>query len=294
MKFWFSKKKEIPSWSPFAKDKDFYFFMDQIARFFEPYNTRTDLESGQVVKADSLSGIDEIFVLYNAAVLCADAEHQEYEEIISKKFSPLLNGTAFDSKEERMLAARILPKYIFEQMNSENFVGFDVAEGLFCYLVYDTSQGAVNATKEELSQLNKSEAELMKLGRANVRNKYPFMIEPYSGNIFIVGSEYYYAPNIMIELGDYPNLIGKFGSIISPSNGHLVTVALIEDDSIFDELLKVAQLADFARENFENRVSQDLYWYKPNGEFSKISINAEDGIMALPGELVNMLRELAE
>lgn len=287
-------KIEIPSWSPFSNPEHFYHFINEVKENIKDKGYELDVENGEMRMSVNIDGEEKIqrIFLSNLSKYCEGASIEEYKEMVSEFFQSMQKLYGDEAIEDKMIGLRIHTSKTMKMSDGDSFVGVEMLEGLYCVVVYDTDYGAKVARKKELDALNKSRAELFDIGFKNIQEKYPRELVHLEGNFFQVRDDSFYAPNILVDMPNNSNLIGRYGSLISPSNGIVTTILKIEGESIFGEIKTLSNMAVNLLYSEPNPITSNLYWYTPDGKYHCLFIDIENGKLQMPQEFAQLLSEI--
>jgi hypothetical protein len=305
--FSFFKKKEpvvrVPQWSRIANSSDYIIFKKAVEHYFADYNACLNFNDGVVhLEETEMFGVDAINLINLFRYCLSQGKSETFlptiEEFLGNMRREANAGKASPEfeKAKDTLGLRILTVKLFEQMSDEFYIGAQLFENLFYFLVFDLPDTVTNVSHADAAPWGVSHHELLKIGKRNTASKYPQAValqEILELKIWTVENEYFYAPNILLDIEEHPNLIGAHGSLIIVPSGDRLFIYPIEGIEVTDAIRKLAVVAKFFYEDKPNPISPDLYWYR-NGRYITIPYNIEHpDFTTLPDAFVSMIRDLS-
>ena len=279
---------EIPSWSSFESRERFWHFANLLRAEAEKYGANLNLEIGEV-RLERDEDKEHILQLRNLDLACKEAKIDDVSLNVEKLFATIF--TDFVHEEPTLLCVRILPEITHGGYRFDG-IGYKVAEDLFCYVVDDTPDRTTNLSRNYLEKSGMTEEDLIQLGIKNSFEHKELVVKNLTGNFYAVYEEYYYAPNVILDLKRFPEVLGKYGAIVAPCNGSSTYILKVSDGSVVDEFTKLVQIAVESYIEKSNRVSPNLYWYQPDGSFLFFPFNREESSIGVSPEAFQKFQEI--
>jgi len=300
------RKKEpvttVPQWSRIANASDYVVFKKAVQHCFKDYRADLMFEEGVINLGETETFGVDVISLINLFKYCISRGNSEtflptVEEFLGSMRRCANGGTAspeFEAAKDT-LGLRILTVKVFKQMSEEFYIGAQLFGNLFYFLVFDLPDTVTNVSQVDAAPWGVSHNELLKIGKRNTASKYPQTValqDILELKIWTVENDYFYAPNILLDIEDHPNLIGAYGSLVIVPNGDRLFIYPIEGIEVTDALRKMAVVAKFFYEDKPNPISPDLYWYY-NGQYTTIPFNIDQpDFNTLPETFISMMREM--
>ena len=297
-----NKKKDVPLWAAVLGSKNYPLFIKEVDCFFKvlgkPYIIDDDMVA---IDWDGKGRMGE-FGLENLARKCSEKNPKDYITVMVNHFGPLLDGaTRMAQMQEDMDDFEKAKQYLCVRLYSRSYVK---DEGLVCRkfagelyetLVFDFPAVAQPILKQDAEKWNKSLAELFKIGLKNTHHKY----SPIIKDIPVVDDFFYAvtvkrnlsAPNILLELKEYPELIGTSGSIIAaPTKNLLMIYPVVDGKKTVDMTYAFVESLTTLYGDGQDALTKELYWYY-DGRFEviKYRLTEKDIGVMLPEKLAILL-----
>jgi hypothetical protein len=265
----FKKRNMVPEWASAMKPKEYALFMSAVEDYFQRKGETFVINDSVVHLADD----DWSFGLVNVLQICAQLNSQEYRAVIEHHFGLIIENEAFRKtldfddfdKIKQYIGVRLYDLGSATVAGNDATLRRQLAGEVFKVLVYDFPQTIDNIPQSDVDKWGKAEDELFDIGVKNIRNKYLLDWEVMSTDddeFYIIETEHFFAPNILLELDNREELVGKHGAIIAIPNRHLAIIYPIRD-------LKVVRMLDFFFSSvplFFSRgpgsLTQEIYWYR--------------------------------
>ncbi len=303
--FSFFKKKEpeikVPEWSRFDSTEDYLAFKNALMHYFRHENVQFDFDAGIISGRDIEKTGVSVLNMVNLSKYCSGSPAGNYQAIIARHIGKLHEHATTKPDFEDFatvrpaLGLRILTDMLFELMPPEAYIGNTLFVNLFYFLVYDLPDTVYSVKREDANRWGISYSELLTIGKENIELKYPQTIttlDILDLQLWVVHRDHFYAPNILFDIDDYPELVGTSGSLVAVPNGDRVLIYPIEGIEVTSVIGKLAATARFYYEEKPNPITPHMYWYF-EGDFIHIPYNPhKPDFTLLPEEFVNMLRDL--
>ncbi|MDR1387708.1 MAG: hypothetical protein LBJ44_09025 [Propionibacteriaceae bacterium] len=312
------KKAAVPEWASFLTAKEYSRFIDEVDRCVSAFGVQYRLVEGQLELADHPYGLKTIN-LVNLAQLCQRTTPRGYYAVISSNIGSSLREVApapagaepaagpapdkpdtadFDAVRP-LLGVRLYNCHDLAQAGADAIlVGRPLAGQLVEALVFDWPDTIEIVDRRVAEGWGESVDGLLELGRANIAQRYaiqPTPVESNHGLALVAECDHFFTPNLLFELNRRPGLIGPHGSLVTAPTRHLAVVYPIVDLKTPSAVTMLINLIEKAYLQGPGPLSQELFWYRPDGftvipwerKQSKISV-------APPAAFVAMLNNLAQ
>lgn len=239
-----------------------------------------------------------MLLLPNLERRCLSIPLSDYRELIKKTISILLNEDSelipFQQAKNN-IGVRILPAYIFQQMEERSYVGFHITEDLFCFLIEDSEDSVINVKESNLLDWGLNAEEAFKIGNHNMKEKYPYQFyEIKEQDSYLITADYYFAPNILLDINEFRELIGNYGSLITVPCGNTAICMPVNDIQVTDNIYKLSNVTSHYHSTKPDPVSPNIYWYL-NGEYTLIPFDHQQpDFELLPEKFTDLLKYLME
>lgn len=309
--FSFFKKKstlpDVPGWASFFEAGEYQQFIRSVERYFEKKKITYSLGDGVLIAGTNGFGFDQLG-LVNVAQVCKQDKLGNYSAIVSEHFDCMIRAKSFDAlfdsmvndfdKVKQYIAVRLYPReYAFYNQQSLPF-GKDLMGDIYAMLVFDLPDSIVGILPEQADRWNKTFDELFSVGLQNMKEKYTVKIARHPFKDFIiwlVEGDHFYAPNIVFDLYNHPELLGSKGSLISIPHRHAVLVYPIENLEAVKALNTLIPVIHGMNQEGPGSISNNLFWYK-DGHFENLPYKIEDKTLQFipPANFLDMLNDLKE
>lgn len=298
-------KIEIPAWASFFNTSEYKKFIDVIQNYFYSKNVTYTFGDGAINIGPNDFGFG-VMGLVNVAQVCKQSESQDYHEIIKEHFDSMIRTYQFDKEFKKTIydydqikqyiGVRLYPIDYFSQVGKENILGKDFSEDVFATLIFDLPDSVQSIKPEETISWDRTFDELFEVGLNNVKTKYSYDIsqQQFNGfNIWFVQGDHFFSPNILLELENYPNVIGSKGSLIGLPHRHAIIIYSIEDFGVIDAINALIPTIKGMYEEGPGSLSEKLFWYN-GGEFKDLPYKIDDDKIQFypPEDFVNLLNDL--
>jgi len=306
----FKKNRDqgVPAWASFFTIKEYNTFIFSVEEFLKRNQIKYSIGEGIIdFGKDNPIGFESMG-LSNVAQGCKNHELSDYEGIVSGHFEAMLRNKAFETElhdiiddfehVKQYLAIRIYDNHYISHVGRENVIGYEVADDLFAMLVLDLPESITNVQLKHSEKWNKSNEELIALGKANIQANYQFPIfkqEIDNIDFYVVITDHFFSPNIYFELDKHPELIGLHGSIISFPHRHTTLIYPIDNLNVVNVIHHMVTMTYGMNMEGPGSISNKIYWSR-NNSLSEITYNFEhDKMVITPSkELVDLLNQLGE
>jgi hypothetical protein len=297
----------VPRWASFFSDEQYKSFLNAIEVYFRKKGHRYSIDQwGRLTVTADDFGFKYIFTTY-AAEACKKDKIKNYERIVARYFDDWVKSDKDSfirrnihdySKVREYITLLFQPGNYFFGTDKEAILLMPVAGDAWFVLNFDTpSWFGFPVTEEATSGWNKSKEELFSEGIANVRKKYPSKIlqKKFLGfKCWLCEASHQYVANIILNLQEYPQLIGSKGSLIGVPTVHMVLIYPIENAEVSEVLKKMIRAIHTLNREGPMGCS-NIFWYT-EGRFINLPYSMENSRMqffppADFSELLNSLRK---
>lgn len=270
------KKSRVPEWASFLNQEQYDAFRTAVTDHVRgELKLEYEMTDGVIRLAENQWGIDEVG-LDNLARICRGEPLSEYPEIIREHFDSVV--AAFEQEKEfnqkahdlefvrPYLALRLYPADYLAAIPAEQVLSGPFAGDLFRVLVFDLPEHVLNVTPNLAKDWKTDLEELMAIGAANVRARYPVQVEeipmgPGRDVVRLCTGDHFFVSNVLLDLDSREGFIGKYGSLVAAPNRGMVGVYPINDLRVLEV---VQHLLGVIREIYEDEpgpLSNQLFWY---------------------------------
>lgn len=303
----FKKNKndpEVPKWASFFNPKEYSLFLTELDNYFKKANIRYDLLEAQV-------SVDENYFerstlgLLNVAQLCNQHAPEHYRDLITNHFDGLMKGKRFHKDFDKLsktyeevkkyIGVRLYNKHTLRNLNEFSFIGKEFAGDIYATIVFDFPDTIRSVQADEAKDWNKTIDELFETGIANIKAKYPVTLtkEQFPDiSIWFAQADHFFVPNIVLDIENRGELIGKRGSFIGLPHRHaaiIYPIETVEDAARVSELIPAIYGMN---QEGPGSISNNLFWYKDH-QFYQIpyEVKGENVVVTPPERFVQMLTE---
>lgn len=305
----FKKNKDqgVPAWASFFTVKEYVAFIDAVEYCLKQKKLIYALREGIVdFEEDDILNIGQMG-LSNIAQSCKQNKRSEYKKIVLDHFDAMLRNFEFEAELNKIisdfdqvksfLGFRVYHNHYIDHIGREKVIGIPVSEHLLGVLVLDLPQSIINVQLEHIKSWNLSKEELIQIGKNNVRTKYelPILKEAILNTpLYVVTVNHFFSSNIYFDLDNYPELLGKYGSIVSFPHRHTTLICPIQDISVVKILAHFVNITYGMNTEGPGSIGKEVYWLN-NGELVDIVYDFENNNVSItpPEEFVELLNALS-
>lgn len=315
--FSFFKKKDkapatidIPEWAAFFAPEEYAAFLAGVDSYFKGMNVTYALEDG-TIEVDPEEFRFSKLGLSNIAQVCKQHAIKDYAELINGHFTTMLRALEFDKDfDENITHFEKVKQYIAVRLYNEEYMayigGLDedsemtvhryVADDVYAMLAFDLPDAIRNIQPSNVLDWGMDEDELFRIGIANIQENYPMEIsqEDMGGfNIWFVNNDHFFTANILFELEDRPELVGRKGSLIAIPHRHSAIIYPIEDLGVVEAIQKMIPAAYGMHEEGPGSLTPNLFWYH-DGIFIRLPYEVREEKLHFipPKKFLDMLNQL--
>ncbi|MDU1890755.1 MAG: hypothetical protein E6767_08695 [Dysgonomonas sp.] len=311
--FSFFKKKKgsqisVPDWATFMTPKEYSIFIKATEEYFNKLNIGYSIENeGVVLVSENDFGFGQLG-LHNIAQICKQNDIKDYKAIVKDHFDAMVRIHKFNKefeetvsnfeKIEKYIAVRLYNMEYGANLEGDNIIVRDFAEGIIAMLVFDLPESVVNIKPEQVTPWNKTIDELFELGNENIRKNYPIDLSEHKVGehmIWFAEADHFFASNFAFDIKNYPQVVGSQGSLVSIPNRHTVIIYPIRNLDVIGVLNNMLYLTSRMHEDGPGSITDRLYWYN-DGKFTNLPHKMENEklVFSPPGEFVDVLNELGK
>ncbi|MGV3596252.1 MAG: hypothetical protein ACO1PI_00210 [Bacteroidota bacterium] len=305
----FKRKKriEIPEWARIFNAQEYIQFINAIEVYFTKKNIAFELGNGILHLEENNSIGLSTLGLVNLAQSCKLSGEKNFKKYISEHFESLARSIEFEEELEKIVTdfekvkeyvgVRIYPIEYISAIPRDQTIIKEIAGDIVRVLIFDFPDSIRNIQPELTEQWGMSIDDLFNYGTSNIENKYPFRVSENNldGQImFTVTEDHFFSPNIILNIENYPHLIGRYGSLIGIPHRHTVIIYPINDIEIIKGITNLIQIVRGLYNEGPGSISSNLHWYDGEG-FEMLSCKNEDNsIQFYPTErFINLLNSLS-
>lgn len=308
----FKKKKEpsqinIPEWASFFTSNEYSVFIEAIRSYFDRLNLQYTIEDGVVSVEENYFGFNELG-LQNLSQMCKQNDIKDYEAVVKDHFETMVRIHKFDKefeeivsdfeKIEKYIGVRLYDVEYAANLQKENMIVQHFTEGVLAVLVFDLPESVMNIKPEQIEPWGKTSDELYEIGKQNIKQNYVVnLFEEKVGNnkFWFAEADHFYATNFVMNIQDFPQVIGRKGSLVSIPNRHIALIYPIQNLEVVGALNNMLYLTSRMYEDGPGSITDRLYWYN-DGIFLDIPHRIEDEKLAItpPSVFIDALNELGE
>jgi hypothetical protein len=305
----FKKKQQLPappSWASYFTAEEFQHFEEALSRYFQSQDLAFTLGDGLIEVESDLFGFKQLG-LVNLAQSCKQNAVRLYQDIVTDHFETLKKARQFEvtfkeevkdfNKIKQYLGVRLYPNSHIRQIGQENVMGKNFADDIYAMLVFDLPHSIMNVQPNQAANWGKSLEELFDIGVQNIRENYPVKpsLESFADfNIWFLNSDHFFTPNVVFNLENMPQLLGKQGALVGIPHRHSVIIYPIDSIKVVEAINKLIPAIYGMNQEGPGSVSNQVFWYKA-GRFEPIRYELSEKELRLfpSGEFVQMLETLA-
>lgn len=302
-----NQAQAVPEWAAFFSEKEYQLFLGALTRYFTSKGLTFEIADGVLTTDEEKFGFQKLG-LGNVSQVCKQNELSDYFEIVHDHFESLIRNKIFEEEfhekssdfdyAKRFLASRIYGIDYVRQFNSDICVTQEIAPGLYVMLVFDLPDSVMNVQPKLLESWGIPLEDLIEIGAKNVREKYEFEILDFQMDDFeikFIQGDHFFVPNILFDLENHPELIGKYGSLIGVPHRHAALIYPIENIEVIKAVNDLIPVVYGMNYEGPGSVSNRLYLLQ-NGELIDLPYEMTDEKLSFspPAPFVQLLNLLAE
>lgn len=302
-----ASQNTTPEWASFFDDAEYTSFIEEIERFFKSLNVKYRLENGFVEVEESVFG-SNILGLTNVAQVCKQEGKKHFRETIALHFDALIKAEAFDKtfktiinqfdEIKQYVGVRLYHHDYLAEVGKENAIVKDFAGDIYAVLVFDLPHSVVSIKPEQAAVWNKSQDELFEIGLSNIEQEYPVdiskeLIDEFQ--IWLVQADHFFAPNVVFDLENRPELVGRNGSLVGLPHRHAAIIYPIESIEVVKAVNRLMPIVYGMNQEGPGSLSNHLFWYHKKS-FSSLPYKIQESKLQFypPDDFVALLNELGK
>lgn len=284
-------KKTVPEWANVLDKKEYAAFNKALEHYFASKGEPYAIGDGIVKLKDSWE-----FGLSNLVQTCARGNIGDYPAIIAHHFGLMLEGKAFEEEfsknaanfdyVKQYLAVRLYDEDYLSAMGGDTFVRRHFAGELYAALVWDFPTVLQNVKQSEIDAWGLPLDTLFEIGLDNVRQNYEIeagLVDIGDDKLHIFTAEHFFVPNMLFDLAQKQDVIGRGGAIIAAPTRSLVMAYPIEDMKVVNALTSFFVNAPKFYNQGPGSLTTEVYWYH-DGEFEPLNYEGGENIKFTPSE----------
>lgn len=271
---------------------------DYIQKNYPSYTL--DFKNGLVIGDD-----DYRYGLDNLAKQFHHAKSEEQSDTVAKHFEKmiklrqeekeLLNQVDNYKAIKSRIMVRILPADYLPTGVESNLITRTDLEDTITTLVFDLPSGTSSVKKTHAEKWGKTIEELYQLGIENTLRTFPAQItkeDTKGGTIWVMkDDDNLYATTGLLDFTKFPQMIGKYGSLVIIPRRHVALSYPIEDWAVQNMFHPLIVLTKVSYKEGTGSLSENLYWYH-NSKFTKVPYEEENGKFSILLVKGDELREM--
>ncbi|HLP96431.1 MAG TPA: hypothetical protein VK168_20460 [Saprospiraceae bacterium] len=307
--FSFFKKKsslpQVPSWASWFTPEEFQHFQETVNRYFQTQNLGLTWGDGVIEIENEQFGYKQLGMV-NLAQSCKQSDLRQYPAIVTDHFETLKKARQFEvqfkedvvdfEKIKHYLGVRLYPDSQAQRLGQEHVMGKNLSDDIYAMLVFDLPHSIMNVQPAQAENWGKSLDELFDTGLENIRKNYP--VKPSQEtfadfNIWFFNSDHFFTPNVVFDLENMPQVLGKQGALVGIPHRHSVIVYPIDSIKVIEAINKLIPAIYGMNEEGPGSISSQIFWYKA-GQFQPVryELTTQELRLFPSGEFIQMLETL--
>ena len=273
----FGSRDDVPDWAKFFAPAEYLAFLEALSLELDCRGLRFELGDGTVHVAPP-GGEESDYGLLNLAQTCHATSRTEWPSTIREHFDNAFRSSRdaqeIDAKADSLdnvrawLKVRLYHTDYLSQMGGSGLVHRRPAEGLIETLVYDLPGSVRTVPPDHVRSWGLPEAELFRLGLANVRSERPGpLVQSFDvgkGAVIraLVGDSFFTASHILFleeHLGGTP----EFGALVAVPHRHAALFYPISDLGVMAAVNSMIPIAFGMYQEGPGSLSPGIYWWRP-------------------------------
>jgi hypothetical protein len=304
---------EVPQWAFPLSDSEYRHFMNCIDGYFKGKDVRYGINGDSIrfIKGADGGFGDAALGLVNLIQTCNANAISDYREIVENHFETFFTAVHFDREFEGQagsldaikgyLAVRVYDACFVESSTGDTPIYRELNERLHEVLVFDLPSVIRPVTQKYLANWDASVDELFDTGLRNVFSNYDFEIEEHDfdgDRVLIIGTDHFFAADILYRLEDNRELLGAYGALISFPTRSIVFIHPIESrDAVFFSV-RMTEVTESVYDNGPGSLCNRVFIYR-DGRLEDVNatgvlINGENARMLTSPALLNLIGEIPD
>lgn len=306
--FFKRRKPAVPQWANYFNGTEYEIFITLVQEYFNKEQIAYSIANGIVeVRSDRFGGENSLG-LSNLAQRCKQELPSEWQEIISGQFTQIEESIRLDNEfSEKAHDFSFVQQYIGVKLYHKDYarhlnengsanIARPVTEDIICMLTFDFPHSVKSIIEEDTAKWDRSLDELFELGIQNIKDHYDVDLDlKQIGGVhcWAAEEEHFYAPNLILDIKNHPEVIGTKGCIVAIPTRHIILFYPIEDLAVIDACNTLMPIVSALYNEGPGSISDGLYWYN-NASFIKLTykIMEKDIKFSPPPAFVDLLNEL--
>jgi len=300
-----------PSWAKPLTDSEFQVFMQGVDEYFTSKGAQYNVSGDAISFTEGADGGfgEAVFGLSNLAQSCKGMDSTACHEAIRMHFEAFFSALEFDREFKQMagnleyaqsyLAVRIYDKSFIDGITGDKPIFRELDDALHEVLVFDLPQVIELVKQQYLESWGVSADELFSIGISNILSNYNFTVNEHEFEgmkVFIVGTDHYFAADILYALDSHPDLVGSYGSLVSfPTRGLAMFHPIESTDAIFFSV-RMADVTEAIFLDGPGSLSSRLFRYH-DGKLSDITpgkmlVDGKQSRVLSSPELISLMEQI--
>ena len=293
------KKTAVPEWASVLGEKEYSLFMTAVENYLKDKSEPYTIDDGMILMTDN----GWQYGLSNLAQMCAQTRPEEYPALIAHHFGTFIELKAFEESLD-MDDFEKMRQYIGVRLYDREYVAYGgptmvrrpFAGEVFSVLIYDFPLSIKNITLSDMEKWGISEDELFAIGIENIRRNYQMDAQRVSvngGDVFAVETEHFFASNILFDIEQHKELVGKGGAIICMPTRSMAVIYPIDDVKVAAVLSTLFGIAQEFYAKGPGSLTKEVFWYR-DGQYEPLNYEMGKKIKFTPSEaFMSLLNSLS-
>jgi hypothetical protein len=297
---------KVPEWATFFDSKQYAAFQKAVDAYFKGQGIAYQEDDGCVIVNDPKMNFGKLGLL-NVAQQCAlHKVVADFPKIVNHHFELMRKSQDFMQEFNRksddfdfvrpFLGTRIYPKDYGDSTFISHLAYRMIADEMYAMLVYDLPQTVSTVSTKDTEKWGISLDTLFEIGIDNMRENYPPEIRVLDDlpGIYAVIHEHFFGGNILLDLENYPELIGTYGTLLAIPHRHSTLLYPINSVEVVKAISQLLPMINYMYNEGPGQISNQLIWYH-DGTYEVLPSRMNDGGIQFipPDNFAKMLIELA-
>lgn len=297
-------RDSAPDWSPLPDAASHDQFVSLVHTVVERAGLTGNAEDdGRTLRLQDGDDVDLRLDLRTLAVLCRDAPRDEWAAVIVAHLEPLVAPDPMDALVDDPDALRESVRvrlYATAALDEQHVAPpvREVADGLSEVVVVDTPDTVMVVDTDRFEVLGLSDAELLALGRDNLRAHEPVELQHHTTGpveLLVAESDNFYTATWALLLDEVVEVPPEGALVVIPSRHALMVHPLRDADAV----KAVQVLLGVAHQHFAEapgNLTPDLFWYRDGRLRLLPAVEQDDGQLgfAPPDDFMEVLNGLVD
>lgn len=293
-----------PAWSPLPDAASHAQFISLVHTVVERAGLTSIAEDdGRTLRLQDSDDTDLRLDLRTLATLCRDAPRDDWATVIVAHLEPLVAADPMDALEDdpdalrESVRVRLYPTATLDDQHVAPPTR-EVTDGLSEVVVVDTPDTVMVVDTDRFEVLGLSDAELLALGRDNLRAHEPVDVEHHTTGpveLFVAESDSFYTATWALLLDELVDVPSEGALVVIPSRHALMVHPLRDADAV----RAVQVLLGVAHRHFAEapgNLTPELFWYRDGRLRLLPTVEQDDGQLgfAPPDDFMQVLNDLVD